>query len=47
MWAMDRFERGRGGRVARYCPSYDYVYSPFLYWLGIRVYPRVRGVLGA
>jgi peptidoglycan pentaglycine glycine transferase (the first glycine) len=47
LWGVYRFKRGFGGRVARYSPSYDYVYSPFLYWLGTRVYPRVRGVLGA
>jgi peptidoglycan pentaglycine glycine transferase (the first glycine) len=44
LWGVYRFKRGFGGRVARYSPSYDYVYSPFLYWLGTRVYPRVRGV---
>jgi peptidoglycan pentaglycine glycine transferase (the first glycine) len=47
LWGVYRFKRGFGGRVVRYCPSYDYVYSPVLYWLGTRVYPRVRGVLGA
>ncbi len=47
LWGVYRFKRGFGGRVLRYCPSYDYVYSPALYWLGTRVYPRVRSVLGA
>jgi peptidoglycan pentaglycine glycine transferase (the first glycine) len=47
LWGVYRFKRGFGGRVVRYSPSYDYVYSPFLYWLGTRVYPRVRDALGA
>jgi lipid II:glycine glycyltransferase (peptidoglycan interpeptide bridge formation enzyme) len=47
LWGVYRFKRGFGGRVVRYCPSYDCVYSPVLYWLATRVYPRVRGVLGA
>jgi hypothetical protein len=33
--------------VVRHSPSYDYVYSPVLYWLGTKAYPRVRGVVGA
>jgi peptidoglycan pentaglycine glycine transferase (the first glycine) len=45
LWGVYRFKRGFGGRVVRYCPSYDYVYSSVLYWLGTRVYPRVRGAL--
>ena len=45
--AVDCLNRGFGGRVAHYSPSYDYVCLPFLYWLGTRVYPRVRGALGA
>ena len=44
LWGVYRFKRGFGGRVVRHSPSYDYVYSPFLYWLGTRVYPRVRGL---
>jgi peptidoglycan pentaglycine glycine transferase (the first glycine) len=47
LWGVYRFKRGFGGRVVRHSPSYDYVYSPPLYWLGTRVYPRVRGVVGA
>ena len=44
LWGVYRFKRGFGGRLVRYSPSYDYVYSPFLYWLGTSVYPRVRGM---
>jgi peptidoglycan pentaglycine glycine transferase (the first glycine) len=47
LWGVYRFKRGFGGRVVRHSPSYDYVYSPLVYWLGTRVYPRVRGALGA
>jgi peptidoglycan pentaglycine glycine transferase (the first glycine) len=47
LWGVYRFKRGFGGRVARHSASYDYVYSPLTYWLGTRVYPRVRGALGA
>lgn len=43
LWGVYRFKRGFGGRVVRYSPSYDYVYSPVMYWLGTRVYGRVRG----
>lgn len=39
LWGVYRFKRGFGGRVVRYSPSYDYVYSPVLYWLGTRVSP--------
>jgi hypothetical protein len=35
---------GFGERTVRYSPSYDYVYSPLLYWLGERVYQRVAGL---
>jgi len=42
LWGVYRFKRGFGGRVVRHSPTYDYVYSPFLYWLGTRMYPRVR-----
>jgi peptidoglycan pentaglycine glycine transferase (the first glycine) len=45
LWGVYRFKRGFGGRVARYSPSYDFVYSPFLYWLGTRVYPQVGRVV--
>jgi lipid II:glycine glycyltransferase (peptidoglycan interpeptide bridge formation enzyme) len=47
LWGVFRFKRGFGGRVVRHSPSYDYVYSPLLYWLGMRVYRRMRGALGA
>jgi len=47
LWGVYRFKRGFGGRLVRYSPSYDYVYSPLLYWLGTRVYLKVRGALGA
>ena len=33
-----------GGGIMRHSPSYDYVYSPLLYWLGTTVYQRVRGI---
>jgi len=45
LWGVYRFKRGFGGRVVRYA-SYDYVYSRFFYWLGMRVSPwlaRIRG----
>ncbi len=35
-------KRGFGGRVVRHSPSYDYVYSRCVYWLGTEVYPRLR-----
>lgn len=38
LWGVYRFKRGFGGRVIRYA-SYDHVYSRFLYWLGMRVFP--------
>jgi len=44
LWGVYRFKRGFGGRVVRHSPSYDYVYSPPMYWLGTKVYPRVRGL---
>jgi lipid II:glycine glycyltransferase (peptidoglycan interpeptide bridge formation enzyme) len=47
LWGVYRFKRGFGGRVVRFSPSYDYVYSRLLYWLGARVYPRMRGTVGA
>jgi lipid II:glycine glycyltransferase (peptidoglycan interpeptide bridge formation enzyme) len=47
LWGVYRFKRGFGGRILRHSPSYDFVYSPLLYWVGTRVYPKVRGVLGA
>lgn len=47
LWGVYRFKRGFGGRIVRHSPSYDFVYSPLLYWLGTRVYPRVRGVVSA
>ena len=47
LWGVYRFKRGFGGRVVRHPPSYDCVYSSFLYWLGTRVYGRVREVTGA
>ncbi|HJX37813.1 MAG TPA: peptidoglycan bridge formation glycyltransferase FemA/FemB family protein, partial [Anaerolineae bacterium] len=43
LWGVYRFKRGFGGRLVRHSPSYDYVYSPLLYWLGTNVYPRIRG----
>jgi len=43
LWGVYRFKRGFGGRVVRYAPSYDYVYSRVLYWLGTRMYGRMRG----
>ena len=43
LWGVYRFKRGFGGRVVRHSPSYDYVYSPLMYWLGTKVYPRMRG----
>jgi peptidoglycan pentaglycine glycine transferase (the first glycine) len=43
LWGVYRFKRGFGGSVVRHSPSYDYVYSPLLYWLWARVYPRLRG----
>lgn len=43
LWGVYRFKRGFGGGVVRYSPSYECVYSPVLYWLGTRVYGRVRG----
>jgi peptidoglycan pentaglycine glycine transferase (the first glycine) len=46
LWGVYRFKRGFGGRVVRHSSSYDCVYSPVLYWLGTRVYGRVRGALG-
>jgi lipid II:glycine glycyltransferase (peptidoglycan interpeptide bridge formation enzyme) len=42
LWGVYRFKRGFGGRVVRHSPSYDYVYSPVLYWLGTKVCPRTR-----
>ncbi|MGB3906290.1 MAG: peptidoglycan bridge formation glycyltransferase FemA/FemB family protein [Anaerolineae bacterium] len=39
LWGVYRFKRSFGGRVARYSPSYDYVYSPLLYWLGTTAAP--------
>jgi peptidoglycan pentaglycine glycine transferase (the first glycine) len=42
LWGVYRFKRGFGGRVVRYSSSYDYVLSPVLYWLGTKVYHRLR-----
>jgi peptidoglycan pentaglycine glycine transferase (the first glycine) len=42
LWGVYRFKRGFGGRLLHHSPSYDYVYSPLLYWLGTKVYPRLR-----
>jgi peptidoglycan pentaglycine glycine transferase (the first glycine) len=47
LWGVYRFKRGFGGRVVRHSLSYNYVYSRLLYWLGMRVYPRVRGARSA
>lgn len=44
---MDSGDGGFGGRVPHHSPSCGYVHSPFLYRVGTRVYPRVRGVVGA
>ena len=46
LWGVYRFKRGFGGRVVRHSPSYDYVYSRFVYWLGTEVYPRLRRPVG-
>ncbi len=46
LWGVYRFKRGFGGRVVWHSPSYDYVYSRFVYWLGTEVYPRLRAVAG-
>jgi len=46
LWGVYRFKQGFGGRVVRHSPSYDFVYSPLLYWMGTRVYPRIRGARG-
>jgi lipid II:glycine glycyltransferase (peptidoglycan interpeptide bridge formation enzyme) len=43
LWGVYRFKRGFGGKVVRHSPSYDYVYSPVPYWLGTRVYGKLRG----
>jgi peptidoglycan pentaglycine glycine transferase (the first glycine) len=44
LWGVYRFKRGFGGRVVRHSPSYDYVYSPLLYWLGRKVYRHSRSL---
>jgi len=41
LWGVYRFKRGFGGRVVRTVGAFDYVYSPFLYRLLMRV-ERVR-----
>ncbi len=44
LWGVYRFKRGFGGRIVRHCPSYDHVYSPLVYWLATRAYPRLRSL---
>lgn len=46
LWGVYRFKQGFGGRLVRYSPSYDYVRSPILYWLGTRVYPCLQRLTG-
>jgi peptidoglycan pentaglycine glycine transferase (the first glycine) len=46
LWGVYRFKQGFGGRLVRYSPSYDYVRSPVLYWLGTKLYPRLRRLTG-
>jgi len=43
---LHRFKAGFGGRVVRYVGAYDYVYRPVLYWLGTKLWPRLRGHAG-
>lgn len=44
LWGVYRFKRGFGGQVLRHSPAHDYVYSPLVYWLATRLYPRLRGL---
>lgn len=45
LWGVWRFKQGFGGRVVRFVGAFDYVYRPILYWLGMRLLPRLRGRL--
>lgn len=45
LWGVYRFKAGFGGEAVRYLGAYDYVYSPAVYLLGTRVWPRVRAAL--
>lgn len=38
LWGLYRFKRGFGGEAVRYVGAYDYVYSPPLYRLGIKLW---------
>ncbi|MBS1252220.1 MAG: Lipid II:glycine glycyltransferase [Anaerolineales bacterium] len=42
MWGVYRFKRGFGGDVARTAGAFDRVFKPAHYWVGTRVWPRVR-----
>jgi len=42
LWGVWRFKQGFGGRVVRFAGAFDYVYRPTLYWLGMRLLPRLR-----
>lgn len=42
MWGVYRFKQGFGGQVVRTVGAFDRVFKPGRYWLGTRVWPRVR-----
>ncbi len=43
LWGVWRFKQGFGGRVVRFIGAFEVVYRPVLYWLGMRLLPRLRG----
>ncbi|MCL4368708.1 MAG: peptidoglycan bridge formation glycyltransferase FemA/FemB family protein [Actinobacteria bacterium] len=45
-WGLLRFKQGFGGDLVK-CPgAFDYAYSPALYWLWIKVIPRLMAARG-
>ncbi len=43
LWGIYRFKRGFGGKVVRYAGAFDYVYSPLLYRLWVKLWSAWRG----
>lgn len=43
LWGVYRFKQGFGGRVVRWAGAFDYVYRPWLYWLGTTLLAKLRG----